>query len=181
MSSNNVGQGPSLTVPRYNAEGYDDNGYNAAGYNAMGYNVDGYNLTGFDSNGQDVNGYTLAQQEAYREYYTRNTAYDPAQPILQADRNWGTIVETNNYLTSSNTVSQGPLCLGDFNLRWTEFNNFLPLPGAISAEQQQKLFLSTASLAVDTVTHLTKKNLEEFKRGTVFLQGCDDPTLMKTF
>ena len=147
----------------------------------MGYNVDGYNLTGFDSNGQDVNGYTLDQQEAYREYYTVNTEYDPTQPILHADRNWGTIIETNNYLTSSNTVSQGPLHLGDFNLRWTEFNNFLPSPGAISEEQQQKLFLSVASLAVDTVTCLTKKSLEEFKRATIFLQGCNEPVLMKTF
>ena len=153
-SSSNENQRPSLTVP--SAEGYNAEGYNAEGYNVRGYDVDGYNRTGFDSNGQDANGYTLDQQQAYRAYYTVHTEYDPTQPILHADTNWGTVIETNNYLTSSNTVSQGPLYLGDFNLRWTEFNNFLPSPCAYSEEQQQKLFLSVASLAVDTVTHRTK-------------------------
>ena len=110
MSSSNTNPRPPQPVD--NAEGYNAEGYNAEGYNVRGYDVDGYNRTGFDSNGQDANGYTFDQQQAYRAYYTVHTEYDPTQPILDADKNWGTVIETNNYLTSSNTVSQGPLHQG---------------------------------------------------------------------
>ena len=148
----------------YNADGYDPDGYDRDGYNAMGFDVTGYDRTGFDASGQDINGYTSEQQQAYKAYYLVHSEYHPEQPILEADKNWGTVTETNNYLTSSNTVSQGPLCLGDFNLRWNEFNNFLPQACAYTGDQQQKLFLSAASLSVKTVTHLTKKNLEKLKK-----------------
>ena len=93
----------------YNADGYDPDGYDRDGYNAMGFDVTGYDRTGFDASGQDINGYTLEQQQAYEAYYLVNSEYHPDQPILEADKNWGTVTETNNYLTSSNTVSQGPL------------------------------------------------------------------------
>ena len=107
MSSSN--SNPRPPEPVYNADGYNADGYDREGYNAMGFDVAGYDRRGFDSSSQDINGYTSDQQQAYKAYYTVHTEYNPEQPILDADKNWGTVTETNNYLTSSNTVSQGPL------------------------------------------------------------------------
>ena len=152
---------PILNIPEpaaveYNADGFDPYGYNIDGYNAMGFDVLGYNAAGFNATGHNMNGYTFVQQQAYEVYYAVHTEYHPEQPILEADRDWGTLVDTNNYLTSSTTISSGPLCLGDFNLKWNEFNNHLPQTCAYTGDQQQKLFLSNPSLMVKTLTHLNK-------------------------
>ena len=107
---------PTATV-EYDVNGFDPYGYNRDGYNAAGFNALGYNAEGFNATGHNMNGYTFVQQQAYEVFYNLNTEYHPEQPILEVDRDWGILVDTNNYLTSSTTISSGPLCLGDFNLK----------------------------------------------------------------
>ena len=119
---------PALTLPEpnqveYNALGYDEHGFNRDGFDVRGLNAEGFDAEGFDALGHNINGYTFAQQAAYEDFYTVNAEYNPEQTILEDDRYWGTLRDSNNYLTSVNTVTTGPLYLGDFNLKWNEYND----------------------------------------------------------
>ena len=75
---------------------------------------------------------------------------------------------------------EGCTNLEDMSLR-SNYNDWFPEPCTLDEGQQQKLFLSTASVLVKTMHHLNKNNLELLKCQTTFLLGCNSTESMKTF
>jgi hypothetical protein len=86
----------------------------------------------------------------------------------------------NTFVGSFSAADARNLYLGDFNLR-PGYNNELVEPCSQSEAQQQKLFLSPASMLVKTIFHLNRINLELLKSQSTFLLGCDHAESMKTF
>ena len=126
------------------------------------------------------NGFTAEQQTDYDAFCEVHPEYDPNQPIRTADRHFGAPKEKNTFFRGFDRENEGYTNLGDMNLH-ANYNDWLPVGCTLDDAQQQKLFLSTASVLVKTMHHLNKKNLEQLKSETTFLLGCNNTKLMKTF
>ena len=91
-------------------------------------------------------------------------------------------MEVNNFLQDFEDRQRllGPTTLGDMNLK-ADYNTFLPGGCTLSDAEQQKLFHGNLSTLVQMVYHLSKKNLEQLKRESTHLLGCNTEGFMKGF
>ena len=129
----------------------------------------------------NVNGLTAEQQADYDTFCadiilstTRSNRFEQQTDTSESLR------EKNTFLRGFDKEDEGCTNLGDMNLK-SDYNDWLPEVCTLDDGQQQKLFLSTASILVKTMHHLNKKNLELLKSETTFLLGCNSTKLMETF
>ena len=130
--------------------------------------------------GVNDNGLTAEQQADYDAYCEAHPEYNPSHIIRTEDRHFGAPREKNAFLRGFDRDDEGCTLLGDMNLH-ANYNEDVPEECTFDDAQQQKLFLSNASVLVKIMHHLNKDNLKRLKSETTFLLGCNNTEYMKTF